>query len=324
MLKLVELLPTFRKLNEIYSDIVQTKSIHFEQQCKIVGCYRSFATVESYEKELLQFLSEDKELAEQYINNLSKHLASSNELYNAHKSLFATFPIMAVCEKKIQLHQLAIDKQMKLVKEERELLRPLKASLEAIGYREHTKGEEQILHNAYNRRKQALDKELVKLNELQKEYATEQHKIVSYSQNHFALITDFVQKLQNILADYMPKLNPKKEVLFTMELIANIHRLCNNQQFENISEIGLYDALNFPASSTSLKIKKGERIRICYLISKLYDSLNSELRTEWRATILATLYIKENFYQSKYKEAGQDWASNTSREFARDLKEFFF
>lgn len=324
MLKLVELLPTFRKLNKIYSDIVQTKSIHFEQQCKIVGCYRCFATVESYEKEFLQFLSEDKELAKQYIKNLSKQFASSNELYNAHKSLFTTSPIMAICKKKIQLHQLAIDKQMKFVKEERELLRPVAASLEAIGYRKHTKQEEQSLHHIYDRRKQVLDKELAKLHELQKEYATEQHKIVSYSQNHFTLIADFVQKLQNILADYMPKLNPEKEVLFTMELIANIHRLCNTQQFENTSEIGLYDALNFPASSTSLKIKKGERIRVCYLISKLYDSLNSELRTEWRETILATLHIKESFYQSKYKEAGQDWASNTSREFARDLNEFFF
>lgn len=110
---------------------------------------------------------------------------------------------------------------------------------------------------------------------------------------------------------------------FGMGLISEIHKVCNNAQFENISEVDLYSALNLQPANTRLGIKPRETTRVCYLIHKLYQSLKTDDRKEWRTAILEQLEIKESLYKSKYKEPISDIPSRKSEEFAERIKRVF-
>ena len=67
-----------------------------------------------------------------------------------------------------------------------------------------------------------------------------------------------------------------------MSIVSAIHKECNNEQFEDISELNLYAVLNLLPSAENPTIKKGERNRIYYLIHKLYEYLPKENNQTWR------------------------------------------
>lgn len=120
-----------------------------------------------------------------------------------------------------------------------------------------------------------------------------------------------------------PHIKIKEGVYFDMSLIAPIHKVCNNIQFENLSEIDFYAQLNLQPTNARLIVKAGERTRVCYLIYKLYEHLKTDSKTEWRTIMLRTLEIKEDFYKSKYKDAVSELPSRKSGNFAQQIDEIF-
>ena len=94
---------------------------------------------------------------------------------------------------------------------------------------------------------------------------------------------------------------------FDMAIVSAIHKECNDEQFEDISELDLYAVLNLLPSNSQLTIKKGELNRIYYLIHKLYEYLPKDNSQVWRTGILNNLNLNERSYQSKYRLAkGRD------------------
>lgn len=108
-----------------------------------------------------------------------------------------------------------------------------------------------------------------------------------------------------------------------MELISKIHKACNNIQFEQITELDLYDILNERGSNAQLILKDGETVRMCYLIHKLYEYTQSENKSNWRNYILTLLGIDEKTYKSKYKEPISEMPSRKNQEFADKINLIF-
>jgi hypothetical protein len=150
-------------------------------------------------------------------------------------------------------------------------------------------------------------------------------------ENFYSLIYDITVSFQEIINSNFP-LKKKKEptkietetgAYFDMQLVSLIHNECNNIQFENISEVDLYALLNLQPTNAKLVVKSTEGTRMCYLIFKLYDYLKTDNRTDWRTAILESAGIKEDYYQSKYKEPVSEFPSKKSKEFAERINKIF-
>lgn len=110
---------------------------------------------------------------------------------------------------------------------------------------------------------------------------------------------------------------------FDMNLISKIYKICNNVQFNFIPELDFYKILNGQSTDISLTVKAGETIRVCYLIYKLYDQIQTDNKSVWRTNILKLLGISEDTYKSKYKESSSQDSGKKSREFSKTIDQIF-
>ena len=155
-----------------------------------------------------------------------------------------------------------------------------------------------------------------------------------YHFNPFASLCDLLETFQEIVEKYLPTeietVTPtvapvviptvSSAAYFDMGLVSAIHKLCNDQQFEAISELDLYAMLNNQATLAVLKIKSGEKTRICYLIHCLSEKIKGADKAVWRVEMLRKLEISESYYGSKYREPVSDIPSQKSAQFAKELK----
>lgn len=74
--------------------------------------------------------------------------------------------------------------------------------------------------------------------------------------------------------------------------------------------------------SNPLKVRKNEKVRVCYLINQLSETIdNKEKRCEWIGAMLQSCDIDQDYYRSKYRELISDLPSKKNQEFAEALKE---
>jgi hypothetical protein len=171
------------------------------------------------------------------------------------------------------------------------------------------------------------------INLLKAEKSNYRRKTAWIIENYYSKIYELSQSFSSILNIYFPveKEKTQKEVkptikpglYFDMQLVSLIHHQCNNIQFENLSEIDLYTLLNLQPTNAKLIIKPNEQVRMCYLVYKLYKYLKTDSRTEWRTLILKSAGIKEQYYQSKYKEPTSKMPTQKSESFAQNMDEIF-
>ena len=145
-----------------------------------------------------------------------------------------------------------------------------------------------------------------KLHELYQKQAECKEEAKVYDINPFGDIFDLCRIFRSILEKYLAQESPndeKKNIspksYFNMGLVSAIHELCNDKQFEQISELELYAILNNHPKPVALKIKSGEKTRFCYIIHQLSEKLKGGEKVEWRSEMLRRLNIAESYYASK-------------------------
>ena len=128
-----------------------------------------------------------------------------------------------------------------------------------------------------------------------------------------------------MIEKYLPQnqTKPQNGTYFDMAIVSAIHKECNDEQFDNISELSFYAVLNLLPSSEKLTIKNGERNRIYYLIHKLYEYLPKDNNQEWRTAILQSLKLNEQTYLSKYRIAKGKDKTPELEEFAKRMDKLF-
>lgn len=110
---------------------------------------------------------------------------------------------------------------------------------------------------------------------------------------------------------------------FPMHLVSKIYELCNGTQFKEMDEVDFFHAINLHPDTHPLQINQGEKVRVCYLISRLGATLETPSKEEWTNTILDRLDIKPQFFRSKYRQPVSDMPSDANAEFASAVKEIF-
>ena len=119
--------------------------------------------------------------------------------------------------------------------------------------------------------------------------------------------------------------NPKssrqwEEELFPMILISELYEVCSDV-FDNPTETQFHSSLNLHCKHEPLKIKPKQKIKVCYLISKLYDIVPEKHKVAWREDILTYFNIDASYYESKYSHPRGSDASRSSMAFADDVDE---
>lgn len=111
---------------------------------------------------------------------------------------------------------------------------------------------------------------------------------------------------------------------FKPGLIIRIYELCNGRQFEECNTTSFLDAMNLRASGSVLKIKDREKVRVCYLINRLWHQLSKEVRDRWLSHIISSLGISRKFYNSKYSISPREYdRSKASNIFCTELSNIF-
>lgn len=109
---------------------------------------------------------------------------------------------------------------------------------------------------------------------------------------------------------------------FKPGLIIRIYELCNGRQFEECNITSFLDAMNLRTTGSVLKIKEREKVRVCYLINRLWRQLSKGARDEWLSHILDSLDISRKFYNSKYSISPHKYdRSKASNIFCTELSE---
>ena len=103
-----------------------------------------------------------------------------------------------------------------------------------------------------------------------------------------------------------------KEELFPMILVSELYEICA-EIFDDPTETQF--------QHEPLKIKPKQKIKVCYLISKLYDIVPEKHKVAWREDILLHFGIDSSYYESKYSHPRGSDASRSSMAFADDIDE---
>ena len=111
-----------------------------------------------------------------------------------------------------------------------------------------------------------------------------------------------------------------EEELFPMILVSELYEICD-EIFDDPTETQFHSSLNLHGKHEPLKIKPKQKIKVCYLISKLYDIVPEKHKVAWREDILLHFGIDSSYYESKYSHPRGSDASRSSMAFADDIDE---
>ena len=112
---------------------------------------------------------------------------------------------------------------------------------------------------------------------------------------------------------------------FPMRLLSAIYEKCNYKQFEAVPEADFFAGMNLQPCRNRLKIRPGEKARVCYLIFLMGETLSNQDREKWKDEIMRLLDIDIKYYKSKYKAhvPRTDLAIDSNQEFAKEMRLIF-
>lgn len=345
------LIPRYGELNRIYRDWIESHAFSFEKQKMISDFHSEYNDITAFEKAILELVLHVSQ--EQYIlllKSLKKEVRENIQLYETHR-LPGNFVIEHVCDLHTNIYKEAIKEQMEETVKLHKPLNEANNRYDSIGYREHTAEEEEQAEREYERLKAEYDREKEKLDRLYALQKGTKEEAMQYFENRCDDIYLLSQHFMNILVKYVPdeenrnnesqpiqeaKEEQKEESkekeerkqqqgheYFSMKLLSAIHEACVNEQFEVISEPDFYANMNLHSDKCRLKIKPREKVRVCYLLFLMGETLSKPDKDEWLKGIRDLLGIDESYYRSKYKEPVSDFPSDSNQKFAKEMAVLF-
>lgn len=335
--RITSMIPRYGKLNKIYTEIMSGGSFSFEKQQFISGFYREYGDTQTFETALISLILEmDATHYSVLLNSLKREIENNISTYNTCKEFFDRLDTGYVCRQHESRFDWGIDRQMKVTNEYYRELMEANGSLEAVGFREHDRQEEELLERRYERCKREYDKEKARLDELYKQKEQAKREALQCLKNHCGdicrLSGSLLAILEKYLTDQKKKEGEEKEAVtaqttpptyFPMKLLSAVYEKCNGEQFEAISELDFYANMNLQPYESRLKIRPREKARVCYLIFLMGETLPKPDREKWKEDIMNLLGIDDTYYKSKYKEPVSDFPSDSNQEFAKEMRSIF-
>ena len=334
MSQITEFLPQLQQLRTVYTDFIELDEMDFDAFRKAVDFYYTHRDVGQFEKMMLDMLFEkDKQTLAIVLSSLKNELDKILEIYYESDAVFDG------AEPECNSNNIEMSHHSEI----EELIPKLNScgaefcEYAAMVNQDVDRPEGLSDDDAWNKYESALAQHQSITEQLYTVY--QKHKECDaiakrYHFNPFASLCDLLETFQEIVEKYLPTeietVTPtvapvviptvSSAAYFDMGLVSAIHKLCNDQQFEAISELDLYAMLNNQATLAVLKIKSGEKTRICYLIHCLSEKIKGADKAVWRVEMLRKLEISESYYGSKYREPVSDIPSQKSAQFAKELK----
>ncbi|RJV54132.1 MAG: hypothetical protein OGM05_12065 [Bacteroides ovatus] len=335
--RITSMIPRYGKLNKIYTEIMSGGSFSFEKQQFISGFYREYGDTQTFETALISLILEmDATHYSVLLNSLKREIENNISTYNTCKEFFDRLDTGYVCRQHESRFDWGIDRQMKVTNEYYRELMGANGSLEAVGFREHDRQEEELLERRYERCKREYDKEKARLDELYKQKEQAKREALQCLKNHCGdicrLSGSLLAILEKYLTDQKKKEGEEKEAVtaqttpptyFPMKLLSAVYEKCNGEQFEAVSELDFYANMNLQPYESRLKIRPREKARVCYLIFLMGETLPKPDREKWKEDIMNLLGIDDTYYKSKYKEPVSDFPSDSNQEFAKEMRSIF-
>lgn len=335
--RITSMIPRYGKLNKIYTEIMSGGSFSFEKQQFISGFYREYGDTQTFETALISLILEmDATHYSVLLNSLKREIENNISTYNTCKEFFDRLDTGYVCRQHESRFDWDIDRQMKVTNEYYRELMEANGSLEAVGFREHDRQEEELLERRYERCKREYDKEKARLDELYKQKEQAKREALQCLKNHCGdicrLSGSLLAILEKYLTDQKKKEGEEKEAVtaqttpptyFPMKLLSAVYEKCNGEQFEAVSELDFYANMNLQPYESRLKIRPREKARVCYLIFLMGETLPKPDREKWKEDIMNLLGIDDTYYKSKYKEPVSDFPSDSNQEFAKEMRSIF-
>ena len=335
--RITSMIPRYGKLNKIYTEIMSGGSFSFEKQQFISGFYREYGDTQTFETALISLILEmDATHYSVLLNSLKREIENNISTYNTCKEFFDRLDTGYVCRQHESRFDWGIDRQMKVTNEYYRELMEANGSLEAVGFREHDRQEEELLERRYERCKREYDKEKARLDELYKQKEQAKREALQCLKNHCGdicrLSGSLLAILEKYLTDQKKKEGEEKEAVtaqttpptyFPMKLLSAVYEKCNGEQFEAVSELDFYANMNLQPYESRLKIRPREKARVCYLIFLMGETLPKPDREKWKEDIMNLLGIDDTYYKSKYKEPVSDFPSDSNQVFAKEMRSIF-
>lgn len=335
--RITSMIPRYGKLNKIYTEIMSGGSFSFEKQQFISGFYREYGDTQTFETALISLILEmDATHYSVLLNSLKREIENNISTYNTCKEFFDRLDTGYVCRQHESRFDWGIDRQMKVTNEYYRELMEANGSLEAVGFREHDRQEEELLERRYERCKREYDKEKARLDELYKQKEQAKREALQCLKNHCGDICRLSGSLlaipEKYLTDQKKKEGEEKEAVtaqttpptyFPMKLLSAVYEKCNGEQFKAVSELDFYANMNLQPYESRLKIRPREKARVCYLIFLMGETLPKPDREKWKEDIMNLLGIDDTYYKSKYKEPVSDFPSDSNQEFAKEMRSIF-
>lgn len=321
-MQVTNILPQYTQLNTIIAEVSHRQSIEFVQQQFVADFYNQSNDIQAFEAMLIDLTMQSSQVL---IQSMQTEIQNNIRLISSNKNVLDNLNIEKTCDKFANKYETSISNQLHITQGLWKELSEVNNLLDAIGFRAHTEQEEKRLWEKHELLTEKYNSEKTTLNELYGKQNIARKTAEKYQENYFPKILSLSHKLNVIIQKYVPKTTQSlpEGIYFEMSISSAVHKVCNNKTFENLSETDFYSAINLLASDKILKLKQGEKTRACFLVYKMYESIKSDKKTEWRTFILQQLEIDDSYYKSKYKEPISDVPSRKAAKFASEINEIF-
>lgn len=329
---LSQFIPSISSARNLYSNIILGRIINKDYILELNYLDVSFPSIDIIESDILSLiLNNSIDQKDLILNSLWKELNSITESFYNNKRIFAEIDIPRYWNHDLKSLEAEIEYQHQKTQEASDELREISNSYEMTPFNGSSKERTELLERKLEELKSKYQLERNKLKELHN-----QEKEIRDLVNNIpvSLFKDIVVKCESlipVIQKYIQPVNHEAvnkitEDLVTyipMSLAVKIHDLCNGRQFDEMTDIDFFHAINMHPNCKELIIRKDQIGKVCYLIDQTKRKLQAEIQEEWKDKIIEALKIKPRTYKSKYKGPVSDLPSEPDKEFAESLKEIF-
>lgn len=332
---LTSLLPRLGAASHIYAGKAAGLGVTKENVMALVALRDSFPDLADIENGLLHLiLNEHKEKSDMIMESLGKALHTVVNIYEHSSIALCGSTLSSLWNTDIAMLEKQIKQQQCKLRDINDELREASNSYEMTPFNGSSPEYVALLERKLERYKTEYDKERHILDDLysQKRKLSEQLSLIGndlfgdlYSRCS-ALLSSVQRYCGTTMSDDHDSESTEIVTVptyFPMHLVSKIYELCNGTQFKEMDEVDFFHALNLHPDTHPLQINQGEKVRVCYLISRLGATLETPSKEEWTNAILDRLDIKPQFFRSKYRQPVSDMPSDANVEFASAVKEIF-
>lgn len=288
---LTHIIPKVGSVSRIFSNIVAGRGISKEDVNILVEFRDTIPNGTTIEHETISaILNLPHEKFSLMLNSLSFGLKNVIGTYKTYHILLDDMKLSQLWDYDLQSVECRLEEQLyKLRKIDKDLIETSN-SYEMTPFNGMSPSEISVLERRYYRLKAKYDKEKVRLDAINEERKTIINMTSNIGNDIFERISLKCNQLLAVVENYVDsdsqkeqdakKEEPEAISYFPLSLIANIHEVCNGEQFAETDSIDFFHAINLHSNLHPIQINNGEKVRVCYLISRLADTLESPQREQ--------------------------------------------